>query len=96
LILLFSITFVHMIKRYIIDLLRYLTLPLALLYGLIIFIRNKFYDWGLSSSLRFTLPMINIGNLSVGGTGKSPHTEYLIQMKQAQQGILETNQCNLN
>jgi tetraacyldisaccharide 4'-kinase len=69
-----------MIKRYLIDLLRYLTLPLALLYGLIIFIRNKFYDWGLSSSLRFTLPMINIGNLSVGGTGKSPHTEYLIQL----------------
>jgi tetraacyldisaccharide 4'-kinase len=69
-----------MIKRYIFSFLRYLTLPLALLYGVIIFIRNKFYDWGLSSSLNFTIPMISLGNLSVGGTGKSPHTEYLIEL----------------
>jgi tetraacyldisaccharide 4'-kinase len=69
-----------MIQRFLFSILRYLTLPFALLYGLIIFLRNKFYDWGLSSSLRFTLPMISLGNLSVGGTGKSPHTEYLIDL----------------
>jgi tetraacyldisaccharide 4'-kinase len=64
------------------TLLRYITLPLALLYGLIVFLRNKLYDWKLSESLKFSIPIINVGNLSVGGTGKTPHTEYLIEMLQ--------------
>ncbi len=55
-------------------------MPLAILYGGIIFLRNKLYDWGFSSSLKFTLPIISIGNLNVGGTGKTPHTDYLIQL----------------
>jgi tetraacyldisaccharide 4'-kinase len=62
--------------------LKYLTLPFALLYGLIIWVRNKLYDAGWSSSLRFSTPIINVGNLSVGGTGKTPHIAYLIELLQ--------------
>ncbi|MFM2387758.1 MAG: tetraacyldisaccharide 4-kinase [Bacteroidota bacterium] len=64
------------------QILRYLTLPLAIPYGLIVALRNKLYDWKLSDSLQFNLPIINVGNLSVGGTGKTPHTEYLIELLQ--------------
>jgi tetraacyldisaccharide 4'-kinase len=62
--------------------LRFATLPLAIPYGFIIHLRNKLYDWGLSESLNFSIPIINVGNLSVGGTGKTPHTEYLIELLQ--------------
>ena len=54
--------------------------PLALLYGLIIHIRNKMFDWNILKSRSFHLPVICIGNISVGGTGKTPHTEYLINL----------------
>ncbi len=59
---------------------RYATLPLALFYGVIIWLRNKMYDSGWADSLTFNLPIINMGNLSVGGTGKTPHTAYLIEL----------------
>jgi tetraacyldisaccharide 4'-kinase len=60
--------------------LRALAFPLAILYGIITFIRNKLYDSGILSSARFDLPVICVGNLSVGGTGKTPHIEYLIRL----------------
>lgn len=66
-------------KEIILSILRYVSLPLALLYGLVIFLRNKFYDWNIFSSMKFSLPVISVGNLTVGGTGKSPHIEYLIE-----------------
>ena len=57
---------------------RYLLLPFSLLYGLIILIRNFFYDLGIFKSKQFDLPVIVIGNLEIGGAGKSPMTEYLV------------------
>lgn len=58
---------------------RILLFPLAIIYWLIILIRNKFYDKNILGSTSFGLPLICIGNLSVGGTGKSPMVEYLVK-----------------
>jgi tetraacyldisaccharide 4'-kinase len=57
---------------------RILLLPFALLYGLIVIIRNWLYDKNILKSASFGLPLINVGNLSVGGTGKSPMVEFLV------------------
>lgn len=53
-------------------------LPFSLLYGLVVNIRNRCFDWGVLKSKSYNVPVISIGNISVGGTGKTPHTEYLI------------------
>lgn len=55
-------------------------LPFALLYGLGVSLRNFLFDKGMLTSRKFPLPVICIGNISVGGTGKTPHTEYLIRL----------------
>ena len=57
---------------------RILLLPFALVYGIIILLRNWLYDKQIKSSVSFGLPVICIGNLSVGGTGKSPMVEYMV------------------
>lgn len=62
------------------NFLRKLLFPFALLYGLITSIRNYLYDIGLFKSYSFDLPIIAVGNLSVGGTGKTPQIEYLIRL----------------
>jgi tetraacyldisaccharide 4'-kinase len=59
---------------------RYLLFPLAVLYDGVTAIRNTFYDQGIFKSTKFHLPVIAVGNLSVGGTGKSPMIEYLIRL----------------
>ena len=51
---------------------------LSLWFLIITFLRNKFYDFGFLKSYSFGIPIISIGNLSAGGTGKTPMVEFLI------------------
>ncbi|WP_396138989.1 tetraacyldisaccharide 4'-kinase [Flavobacterium sp.] len=62
------------------NFLRKILFPFAFLYWLITFIRNWLYDIGVSKSYSFDVPIIAVGNLSVGGTGKTPQIEYLIRL----------------
>ena len=50
--------------------------PIGWLYGLVTGIRNLLYDKGIRKSATFPIPVISIGNITVGGTGKTPHSEY--------------------
>lgn len=59
---------------------RLILFPLSLLYGLGVVIRNAAFDLGLFRSTSFPIPIISIGNLAVGGSGKSPMAEFLIRM----------------
>lgn len=60
--------------------LKLLLLPFAVLYGIGVTLRNGLYRVGLLRGVSFNIPVISIGNLSVGGTGKTPHVEYLIRL----------------
>lgn len=62
------------------NFLRKIVLPLALLYKGITSFRNFLYNKGIFKSYSFDLPVIVVGNLSVGGTGKTPQIEYLIRL----------------
>lgn len=55
-------------------------LPLSWLYGLGVTLRNKLFDMDVLHTQRFPIPVISVGNLTVGGTGKTPHVEYLVRL----------------
>ncbi len=59
---------------------RWLLLPFSILYQIITWFRNFLYDNEILKSKEFDISVISIGNLTVGGTGKTPHTEYLIRL----------------
>jgi len=61
-------------------LVKILLMPISLLYGLVVSLRNGMYKRGFLKGFTFNLPVISVGNLTVGGTGKSPHIEMLIRM----------------
>ena len=56
--------------------------PVSWIYGTGVWLRNKLFDWGIYKERKFDVPIISVGNITVGGTGKTPHTEYLIRLLQ--------------
>lgn len=60
--------------------LRYLFFPFSLVYALVMAMRNCCYNWGWFKSTSFNKPVICVGNLAVGGSGKTPTVEYLVRL----------------
>lgn len=54
--------------------------PFSLLYGAAVGMRNLLFEWGILPVAEFRLPVISVGNITVGGTGKTPHIEYLVDL----------------
>lgn len=55
-------------------------MPFSYVYGFVVYIRNLLFKSGVLKRKTYNLPIICIGNISVGGTGKTPHTEYIIKL----------------
>lgn len=62
------------------PLVQILLAPFSFLYGIGIGLRNFFYKNGILKGVEFDMPLISVGNLSIGGAGKTPHIEYLIRL----------------
>ena len=69
------------------NLFRKILFPFSLLYGEIVAARNIFYNKGIIRSTSFNIPIINVGNLSMGGTGKTPQVEYLVRLLKDQYNL---------
>ncbi len=54
--------------------------PLSVLYGIVIAIRNQLFNFHILKQTEFELPILSVGNITVGGTGKTPHVEYLVKL----------------
>lgn len=67
-------------EQHMFRILRFLLFPFALIYGLVVIIRNTCYNSGFFRSAKFSMPVICVGNLNMGGTGKTPHTAYIVQL----------------
>ena len=62
------------------KLFRKILFPFVPLYYSVVFLRNKFYDWSIFKTKSYHFPLLCVGNLSLGGTGKTPMIEYLISI----------------
>lgn len=76
-----------MLQNSIFKKIRFLFVPFSIIYGGIVMMRNFFYDKGIFKSNQFSVPVIAVGNLSVGGTGKSPQIEYLVRLLESDSKI---------
>ena len=59
---------------------KYTLLPLSCIYGMAVGLRNKLFDWGLLKEKSYNVPVLTVGNIAVGGTGKTPHAEYIVSL----------------
>lgn len=59
--------------------LKYILTPMSWLYGSAVALRNKMFDYGLLKEISFDIPVVGVGNITVGGTGKTPHVEYILE-----------------
>jgi tetraacyldisaccharide 4'-kinase len=66
---------------------KFLLLPFAMLYDVITSVRNRLYDLKFKASTSFDIPVISVGNLVMGGSGKTPMVEHLIRILEAQYKI---------
>ncbi|MCK5823282.1 MAG: tetraacyldisaccharide 4'-kinase [Bacteroidales bacterium] len=66
---------------------KWLLFPFSIIYGFFVSMRNLFFDYNIIRSHEFDLPVINVGNITVGGTGKTPHVEYLVSLLKNQFNI---------
>ena len=64
-----------------------LLVPLSWLYAFGVGLRNKLFDWNVCHSESFDVPVISVGNITVGGTGKTPFTEYLVRLLKGEQRV---------
>ena len=72
---------------YLVEAFRFLLFPFAVLYGFIIKVRNMLFDVKIFPSEKFNIPVISVGNLIAGGSGKTPLVEYLIRLLDANVNI---------
>ncbi len=63
-----------------IKFLRIVLFPFSVLYGIVLVVRNVLFAKGVLKSKTFEVPVVSIGNITVGGTGKTPHTEYVVRL----------------
>jgi len=70
--------FLHIFHAFYMSFSRLFLIPFSLLYGLVTWVRNKLFDLGVLPSKQFDLPVVGIGNLNTGGSGKTPMVEFLV------------------
>ena len=59
---------------------RFLLFPFSFIYGFIVTVRNFLFNWNVFKSKSYNIPIICVGNITAGGTGKTPHTEYILEL----------------